>query len=267
MGLFGNGTTFVEENKLNPVYQAVGWTQYDDGSGGLDDINGNTIVSYDLSTGELMGYNLPFTDRELYKYYGRCSCDFETIREDAIDLLNSSFNDALERAEKIVESYRQDRNNYFSVCPTQNVKYPFNVQLIVNGYYCGTGKFCENLDDIKTFIESTDMQKIKKNTLLCLFSYEIDGYIAYYNMGDISFEELQRIYEQVPHPYIDMPGQKICDIGEYAQLEQSGKVRLSVSADGNTNTWKIYEINGIPENERNDSNVSFRTVKMKKNIK
>lgn len=96
-----------------------------------------------------------------------------------------------------------------------------------------------------------------------LFTYKTNGFTAYYSMGDITLEELEKIYEQAEHPYKDMPGgQWIGSDAEFAELEQSNQVRCSVTADVDNNEWTVYEINGIPEMERTDSNVSIRTVEL-----
>lgn len=147
----GKGKLFIPEKELNSVYQAKGWERYGDGSGRLVDVNGKTLVSFDLETKELMGKNLPFTEHELYKNYSYDSCGFERIREDAVRCLNNNYESALKRAKEIVEPYRQDEENFFKVSETENPEYPFNVEKINNGR-CGFGKRCRSVEEVKEFV-------------------------------------------------------------------------------------------------------------------
>ena len=161
----GKGQLFIPEKELNPVYQAKGWERYDDGSGKLVDVNGKTLVSFDLETNELMGKNLPFTEHELYKNYSYDSCGFEKIREDAVRWLNNNYESALERANELVEPYRQDADNYYKVVSTENPEYPFNVQKITSGYYSGNGKFCKDIDEVKEYVEGEHLNEITDKTI------------------------------------------------------------------------------------------------------
>lgn len=156
----GEKMSFVDEKELHPVYQAKGWERYDDGSGGLIDIHGKTLVSYDLWTKELMGSNLPFTSHKLYINYSYDSCGFKKIREDAVRWLNNNYENALERANELVEPYRQDADNYYKVVSTENPEYPFNVQKITSGYYSGNGKFCKDIDEVKEYVEGEHLNEI-----------------------------------------------------------------------------------------------------------
>lgn len=91
-----------------------------------------------------------------------------------------------------------------------------------------------------------------------LFTYKINGFTACYNMGDITLEELENIYERTEYPYKNMPGRWIGSDADFAELEQSSQVQYSVTADVDNNEWKVYEINGIPEMERTDANTEIR---------
>lgn len=143
----------IPEKELHPIYQAKGWKRYEDGSGGLIDVYGKTLVSFDLETKELMGKNLPFTEHELYKNYSYDSCGFARIREDAVRCLNNNYESALKRAKEIVEPYRQDEENFFKVSETENPEYPFNVEKINNGR-CGFGKRCRSVEEVKEFVST-----------------------------------------------------------------------------------------------------------------
>lgn len=133
------------------------------------------------------------------------------------------------------------------------------------GYDFGGIEFVK--DYVQRQLEYQQAQSTVQKGKDVLFTYKIHGYTAYYNMGDITLEELKSIYEQTEKPFVDMPGQKIYDIGEFAWLEQSDLVRLSVTADVDNNQWTVYEINGIPETERTDYNVSFNTCELNSNVK
>ncbi|MBO5239160.1 MAG: hypothetical protein J6B50_10375 [Lachnospiraceae bacterium] len=157
--------SFVDEKELHPIYQAKGWERYEDGSGGLIDIHGKTLVSYDLLTKELMGSNLPFTSHKLYINYSYDSCGFKKIREDAVRWLNNNYENALEHANELVEPYRQDADNYYKVVSTENPEYPFNVQKITSGYYSGNGKFCKDIDEVKEYVEGEHLNEITDKTI------------------------------------------------------------------------------------------------------
>lgn len=148
----------IAETNLNPVYNAKCWECYEDGSGRLIDHNGKTLVSYDLTTSELMGEKLPFAQEKLYNNYSYDTCSFNIMREDAIRWLNNDYKRALEKANEAIEPYQQDGIQYKVV--QGNPEYPYNVQIYNNGHYSGNGKFCKDLDAVMEFVESREAEQV-----------------------------------------------------------------------------------------------------------
>lgn len=65
----------------------------------------------------------------------------------------------LDRANELVEAYRQDADNYYKVVHSSYPDYPFNVQVITDGYYSGNGKFCKDIDAVKDFVEKWEAER------------------------------------------------------------------------------------------------------------
>ena len=59
--------------------------------------------------------------------------------------------------------------NHALYCEIQDadvIPYKYNVQIYSNGYYCGNGKYCNTLEEIKVFCDSYNCLSVeKRNTL------------------------------------------------------------------------------------------------------
>lgn len=121
-----------------------------------------------------------------------------------------------------------------------NVKYPDEMDNQKN--YKKENKAMEN-----NVMEQT--QETKKT----LFSVEQNGFTSYYDMGVMSFEELRQHFMESEHPFKGLGGKEVSE-SDFAWLEQSDEVFLSVTADIDNDMIRVYEINGIPEEERTGEN-------------
>lgn len=107
-------------------------------------------------------------------------------------------------------------------------------------------------------MENNVMEQTQE-TKKTLFSVEQNGFISYYDMGVMSLEELRQHFMESEHPFKGLGGKELSE-SDFAWLEQSDKVSLSVTADIDNDTVRVYEINGIPEEKRTGENT--RTWKM-----
>ena len=101
-------------------------------------------------------------------------------------------------------------------------------------------------------MENNVMEQTQE-TKKTLFSVEQNGFTSYYDMGVMSFEELRQHFMESEHPFMGLGGKELSE-ADFAQLEQSDKVSLSVTADIDNDVIQIYEINGITEEERTREN-------------
>lgn len=90
--------------------------------------------------------------------------------------------------------------------------------------------------------------------LIALLTVNQCGFTKYFNMGDVSMDDIFRQLKNTASPFVDTKGEVISDEGRFAELEQSGKVSVSVTADIDNDSITVYEINGVPENDRTKDN-------------
>lgn len=80
------------------------------------------------------------------------------------------------------------------------------------------------------------------------------GMTKYLDMGDVSMDDIFRQLKKAALPFIEIKGDVISDEGRFAELEQSGRVSVSVTADIDNDSLTVYETNGVPEEERTKDN-------------
>lgn len=81
----------------------------------------------------------------------------------------------------------------------------------------------------------------------------------YINMGDMSMDDIFRQLKKSALPFVEIKGDVIYDGGRFAALEQSGGVSVSVTADIDNDKLTVYEINGVPEDDRTKDNTHIWT--------
>lgn len=108
----------------------------------------------------------------------------------------------------------------------------------------------QGLDDFNEFHDAVFGED---GNNLTLFTVTQNDFTNYYIMEKLSVEELMRQFQEAENPFADMDGKKI-GLEYFAWLQQSDKVSLSVTANMDEDLLKIYEINGILEENRTDSN-------------
>lgn len=94
----------------------------------------------------------------------------------------------------------------------------------------------------------------ERKELIALLTVKQCGFTKYFNMGDASMDDIFRQLKNTASPFVDTKGEVISDEGRFAELEQSGKVSVSVTADIDNDSITVYEINGVPEEKRTDEN-------------
>lgn len=97
--------------------------------------------------------------------------------------------------------------------------------------------------------------KQTRETEKTLLSVKRNGFNNYYDIGEISLEELRKHFMKNKYPF---EGASELSEAEFAWMEQSDKVSLSVTVDVDNDMVKIYETNGIPEEERTDRNTYIK---------
>lgn len=80
------------------------------------------------------------------------------------------------------------------------------------------------------------------------------GMTKYLDMGDVSMDDIFRQLKKSALPFVEIKGDVIYDEGRFAELEQSGRVSVSVTADIDNDRLTVYETNGVPEAERTKDN-------------
>ena len=50
------------------------------------------------------------------------------------------------------------KNLEYRIRKTENMEYPYNVQVLVDGIYCGNGRFCRSLEEARDFIAAQEEQ-------------------------------------------------------------------------------------------------------------
>ena len=80
------------------------------------------------------------------------------------------------------------------------------------------------------------------------------GMTKYLDMGDVSMDDIFRQLKKAALPFVEIKGDVISDEGRFAELEQSGRVSVSVTADIDNDSLTVYETNGVPEEERTKEN-------------
>ncbi len=93
--------------------------------------------------------------------------------------------------------------------------------------------------------------------LTALLTVIQSGFVKHYDMGEQSMDDIFRQLKHTTHPFVEMKGEVIEDDGRFAELEQSGKVSVSITADIDNDSLKVYEINGVPEEERTERNTGI----------
>ncbi len=135
----------------------------------------------------------------------------------------------------------------------ENVKYPNEMDYQKSVKTEKENRVMENFSNNTVEKAEVTQEQEEKRTL---FSVEQDGFTSNYDMGVMSFEELRQRFKECEHPFADMGGEWLSDV-DFAYLEQSDKVSLSVTVDINNGTVHVYETNGIPEELRTDENTSI----------
>ena len=83
----------------------------------------------------------------------------------------------------------------------------------------------------------------------------------YFRYDNAGLEEIKEQLRHTDRPMGDLTGEVIT-LPEFAQLEQSSKVSLSLTVNMDDRTIKAYETNNIPEDLRMDDNISMKTYPM-----
>ena len=83
----------------------------------------------------------------------------------------------------------------------------------------------------------------------------------YFRYDNAGLEEIKEQLRHTDRPMVDLTGEVIT-LPEFAQLEQSSKVSLSLTVNMDDRTIKAYETNNIPEDLRMDDNISIKTYPM-----
>ncbi len=83
----------------------------------------------------------------------------------------------------------------------------------------------------------------------------------YFRYENIGLEEIKEQLRHTDRPMIDLTGE-LMTLPEFAQLEQSSKVSLSLTINMDDRTIQAYETNNIPEDLRTDDNISIKTYPM-----
>ncbi len=99
-------------------------------------------------------------------------------------------------------------------------------------------------------------EKKELTALLTIIQGDMTKYI---NMGDMSMDDIFRQLKKSALPFIEIKGDVIYDGGRFAALEQSGRVSVSVTADIDNDRLTVYEINGVPEDDRTKENTRIWT--------
>lgn len=106
--------------------------------------------------------------------------------------------------------------------------------------------------------KKTEVQPEKKEltALLTIIQGDMTKYI---NMGDMSMDDIFRQLKKSALPFVEIKGDVIYDGGRFAELEQSGGVSVSVTADIDNDRLTVYEINVVPEDDRTKDNTRIWT--------
>lgn len=111
----------------------------------------------------------------------------------------------------------------------------------------------ERYEKLMTTAPVPKAQPADKN-LTALLTVIQGGMTKYLDMGDAGMDDIFRQLKKAALPFIEIKGDVIHDEGRFAELEQSGKVSVSVTADIDNDRLTVYEINGVPEAERTAEN-------------
>ena len=83
----------------------------------------------------------------------------------------------------------------------------------------------------------------------------------YFKFDNIEPEEIKDQLRHTDRPMVDLTGE-VLTLPEFAQLEQSSKVSLSLTVNMDERTVTVYETNNISEDLRTDDNTSIETLPM-----
>lgn len=127
--------------------------------------------------------------------------------------------------------------------------------------------FIRHLDPPPQGLEIIDAPYLSTNDeKMVLFTVIQYGFFSRFKMKDSSLSEIMQQFKSAKHPFVDMKGE-VLTAEKFAELEQSDKVTMSITADMDNNNLKVYEINGILETERSDDNVLIQNYPLATYVK
>lgn len=125
--------------------------------------------------------------------------------------------------------------------------YKYNVQLLIDGYYCGNGKFCKDVKEVNEYIEKQLTEKERKKDLLGVYALKSPYHDREYYLPYIivSYRQSDKTYEIMTVEYKGMTAYQVeqnCSESSILELITNGTIIKKANPDNFKDSKEIREL-------------------------